>query len=246
MDALTSQALVSGYRAALVAAERLPLVLPAADDGGRHGPAGQGAGAGRRGGRAAGDRDRQAARRGRGGVRRAARRRPTRCARWAPSSSSSTWRRWRATGGYAREMSDDRAAAPARAARAVRRRRRRADHHRRGARPAGAAAGHPRDGRGDEARRASWSTWPPRPAATSRGRSPARRSLVGGVTVWGGIGRALADAGRREPAVRAQRVRPAAADDRGTAIVAPDFDDEVVAGCWVTRDGGRTRRGSDA
>ena len=45
-------------------------------------------------------------------------------------------------GGYAREMTEDRAAAAARAARAVHRRRRRADHHRRRARPAGAAAGH--------------------------------------------------------------------------------------------------------
>ena len=56
-------------------------------------------------------------------------------------------------GGYAREMTEDRAARQRELLDAVHRRRRRADHHRRGARPAGADAGHPRDGRADAARR---------------------------------------------------------------------------------------------
>ena len=51
-------------------------------------------------------------------------------------------------GGYAREMTEDRAAAADGAAGAVHRRRGRADHHRRRPRPAGAAAGHLGDGRG--------------------------------------------------------------------------------------------------
>ena len=55
-------------------------------------------------------------------------------------------------GGYAREMTEDRAARQRDLLDAVHRGGRRADHHRRRARPAGADAGDPRDGRADEAR----------------------------------------------------------------------------------------------
>ena len=71
MDALSSQATVAGYRAALIAAQELPPLLPDAHDRGRHGPPGQGAGARRRRGRPPGDRHRAPARRGGLGLRRA-------------------------------------------------------------------------------------------------------------------------------------------------------------------------------
>ena len=64
MDALSSQASVAGYKAALVAADAYERLLPDADHRGRHRAAGRGAGARRRRGRAAGDRHRPAARRG--------------------------------------------------------------------------------------------------------------------------------------------------------------------------------------
>ena len=72
MDALSSQATVAGYKAALLAADRLPPLLPDADDRRRHGRAGEGARARRRRRRPAGDRDRAAARRGRHRLRRPA------------------------------------------------------------------------------------------------------------------------------------------------------------------------------
>ena len=73
MDALSSQANVGGYKAVLIAAERLRPLLPAADDRRRHRQAGQRPDPGHRRGRAPGDRHGQAARRRRQGVRRPAR-----------------------------------------------------------------------------------------------------------------------------------------------------------------------------
>ena len=67
MDALTSQSSAAGYRAVLRAAGHVPRLVPDADDGGRHGQAGRGAGAGYRSRRAAGHRDRPPT--GRQGVR---------------------------------------------------------------------------------------------------------------------------------------------------------------------------------
>ena len=72
MDALSSQATVSGYKAALIAADRLPRFLPMLTTAaGTIAPA-RGARARRRRRRAAGDRDRAPAGRGRLGLRRAA------------------------------------------------------------------------------------------------------------------------------------------------------------------------------
>ena len=74
-------------------------VLPDADDAGRDAPAGQGAGARRRRGRAAGDRHRPASWSRRRGLRRALRDAASRCSRWAAASSTpaSTRRRRAAT-----------------------------------------------------------------------------------------------------------------------------------------------------
>ena len=74
MDALSSQALVSGYRCAIVAAGHAAPLLPPQHDRGRHGAARRGRRARRRCRRPAGDRDRQAARRRGAGLRRARRR----------------------------------------------------------------------------------------------------------------------------------------------------------------------------
>ena len=91
MDALTSQALVAGYRCvAGRRATRLPAFFPLLMTAAGTVPPARGARARRRRRRPAGDRHRQAARRHRQRVRRAAGRRPTRSARWAPRSSTST------------------------------------------------------------------------------------------------------------------------------------------------------------
>ena len=75
MDALSSQALVAGYRCAIVAAGLLRRFFPLNMTAAGTVPARRGRGARRRRRRAAGDRDVQAARRGRPGLRRARRRR---------------------------------------------------------------------------------------------------------------------------------------------------------------------------
>ena len=72
MDALSSQSTVAGYKAVVARRRPAAAVLPAADDRGRDGRAGEGARARRGRRRPAGDRDRAAARRGRLGLRRAA------------------------------------------------------------------------------------------------------------------------------------------------------------------------------
>ena len=74
MDALSSQATVSGYLAVLIAADELAALLPDADDRRGHDPARAGARARRRRRRPAGDRHRPPARRGRDRVRRPHRR----------------------------------------------------------------------------------------------------------------------------------------------------------------------------
>ena len=71
MDALSSQATVSGYKAVLIARRPAAALLPDADDGRRHDRAGARARARRRRRRPAGDRDRAPPRRGRVGLRRA-------------------------------------------------------------------------------------------------------------------------------------------------------------------------------
>ena len=143
MDALSSQALVSGYRCAIVAAGMLrrffPLNMTAA---GTVQPAEVVVlGAGVAGLQAIATV--QAARRRRQGLRRPRRRR-----RGDPLDGRQVHRpRARDARGRGRlRPGDDRGprGPAARAARAVRRRRRRADHHRRRARPPGAAAGHRR------------------------------------------------------------------------------------------------------
>ena len=155
MDALTSQANVAGYKAAVLAADALRRVLPDADDRGRHGPAGHGARARRRGGRAC---RRSAPRAG--------------WARWSPATTSGEAARAdiastrRAVAGPRRRpsrrpakaatpaSSRDRGAAP-RSRRAMAERDRplrRRHHHRAGAGPTPPRAGHRRGARGDAPR----------------------------------------------------------------------------------------------
>ena len=145
-------------------------------------------------------------------------------------------------GGYAREMTEERAALQMERLSAVRRRRGRADHHRRRAGSAGAAAGHQRDGRADEPR--------------LRGRRPGRRDRRqrrGRGRRRGGPDRQRPGLGRRQRAVADARTGLAAlrpehrqhrhADDpRGDGrarpgAFAPDFEDEIVTGSCVTHDG---------
>ena len=146
------------------------------------------------------------------------------------------------SGGYAREMTEDRAARQMELLDAVHRRRGRADHHRRGARSAGAAAGHPRDGRADEAR-------------LGRGRpgSGERRQRRGLGCRRGGPDRQRAGVGRLN--VPAQMPGPASKlyaqnivnivtlmtvkpeEEGGAATFTPDFDDEIVVGACVTHGG---------
>ena len=94
-DALSSQALVAGYRAVLVAAERLPRFLPMFTTAAGTVPPAKVLVLGRRSRRAAGDRDRTPAGRRRRGVRRAQGRGRGGRAVSARSSWSSTWRRSR-------------------------------------------------------------------------------------------------------------------------------------------------------
>ena len=143
MDALSSQANVAGYKAALVAAEAVRPVLPAADHRGGHRAAGQGAHPRHRGGRPAGDRHRAAARR-RGSAPTTCGRRPR--PRWNRSARTfieltSVGRR----GGRGRlRPGADRRGTPRPAGRAGRAYRpaRRGHHHRPGARAPAAAARH--------------------------------------------------------------------------------------------------------
>ena len=65
MDALSSQATVGRLQGGVDRGRPVVALLPDVDDGGRDDPAGEGAGAGSRCGRAAGDRDGAATRRGR-------------------------------------------------------------------------------------------------------------------------------------------------------------------------------------
>ena len=87
MDALTSQAAVAGYKARPHGGRPAGRLLPHADPPGRHHPADQGPGPGRRRSRSPGHRHGQAPGRDRGGLRRAPGHRASRCSRWGPSSS---------------------------------------------------------------------------------------------------------------------------------------------------------------
>ena len=148
-------------------------------------------------------------------------------------------------GGYAREMTEDRAARQRDLLTPYIAERRRADHHRRRAGPDRTDAGHLGDGRADEAglgRRGP------------RGRDRRQRRGLGGRRGGAdrqrpGLGRAqrpVADARAGLAAVRAERRQHPDPDDRdrrrtgtesGAGTFAPDFDDEIVAGSCVTHDG---------
>ena len=105
--------------------------------------------------------------------------------------------------------------AAARAAGAVHRRRGRADHHRRRARPHGADAGHRRDGRADEARARWWSTWPPRSGGNvegsvrRQGRADRRTRRSGAATTC-----PAQMPGPASQALRAERRQPGHPDDQ--------------------------------
>ena len=211
MDALSSQALVAGYRCAIVAAGLLRRFFPLNMTAAGTVQAAQVVvlGAGVAG--SAGDRDREEARRRRAGVRRAC----GRC-RGDPVDGSQVDRprprdprgkRWLCP-------RDDRGPGRAakRAARAVHRRRRRPDHHRRGSGSAGADARHRRHGQADEAR-----------LRRGRSRRRVRRQRRGLGGRKGRADRPRAGVGRREragpdaragiEALRPERGQPADADD---------------------------------
>ena len=144
------------------------------------------------------------------------------------------------SGGYAREMTEDRAARQMELLTPYVAERRRADHDRRRARAQGAAAGHERDGRADEAglgRR--------RPGRRERRQRRGRRRRRGGPDRQRpGLGRperAVPDARSGVEALRAEPRQHRDADDddrRGRrGSFAPDFEDEIVAGSCVTHDG---------
>ena len=245
MDALSSQALVAGYRAALVAADRLPRFFPLFMTAAGTVPPAKVLVLG------AGVAGLQAIATASGSARSSRR---TTCAPPSADEVRSMGAKFveldlealEGAGGYAREMSRRPRRAPARAARAVRRRVRRRHHDGGGPRPPGAAARHPRDGRGDASRARSSSTSPRRSGGNCRGRRGAGEEVVH--RRGHGLGRRATcpsqmpvDASR----LYARNVRqPAAADDHATATVAPDWEDEIVAGCWVTREGA-VREGID-
>ena len=141
MDALSSQATVAGYKAVLLAADRVPEALSDADDGRRHDRAGARARHRRGRRRAAGDRDRPPARR-----RRLRLRRPTRREGAGREPRRVVPRSRRPRGGDRRRLRErahaGAAGAAAGGARGADPRLRRRHHDRRRARPPGAEA-HP-------------------------------------------------------------------------------------------------------
>ena len=151
MDALSSQANVAGYKAALLGAEHMRPLLPDADDRGRHDPAREGARARRRRRRPAGARHRPAPGRAARPATTCAPRSPSRSSRSAPSGSTSGIEAG-GEGGYARELTDEEqrpaAAGADRRDQGLRRR----HHDRARARAPGAEARHRRGRRGHEAR----------------------------------------------------------------------------------------------
>ena len=140
------------------------------------------------------------------------------------------------SGGYAREMTEDRAARQRELLDAVHRQRGRADHHRRRARPDGADAGDRRDGRADEARLRRGRPRRRDAAATSRDRWPARSSAS--ATRRSGAG-TTCPSQMPGPASKlyAQNVVNLLTLMTHEGEFAPDFDDEVVAGAAVTHAG---------
>ena len=213
MDALSSQALVAGYRAALVAAERLPRFFPLFMTAAGTVAAGQGAGARRRCRRAAGDRHRPPARCGRRGVRRAA----GLGRRGALDGREVHRPRARGAGGRRRLCPrDGRGAGRRGSASCSRRTSPTAD----AVITTAAVPGRPapllvtaRDGRGDAARlgRRRPRRRERRQLRAVRGR--ARTSSTAACTVWGAKDVPSPMPVAREPALRPQRRQPAAADD---------------------------------
>ena len=211
MDALSSQALVGGYRAALVAAEKLPRFFPLFMTAAGTVPPAKvlvlGAGV-------AGLQAIATARR-LGAVVEAYDVRPSSADEVRSMGATFLDLGLEVARGVGRLRARDGRGPrgpPAGAPDAVRRGQRCRHHHRRGARSRGAAAADDRDGRDDAAglgRR--------RPGRGERrqlrahgrrrrGRAPRRDGV-------GRAGRAVVDAGARQPALRPQRGQPAAADD---------------------------------
>ena len=96
------------------------------------------------------------------------------------------------------------------------------------------------DGRADEARLGR--RRPGRRVRRQRRGRPcrARWSRIGNAQVWGGANVPCADARPGLPALRPERRQPGHPDDPATdegGGFAPDFDDEIVAGSCVTHDG---------
>ena len=131
MDALSSQATVAGYKAVVLAADRLPRLFPMLMTAAGHDRAGARARHRRRRRRAAGDRDRAPARRRRLGLRRAARGRRSRSRASARRSSTSASDGEETAGGYATRADARAAGAAAGRARGAHPRLRRRDHDRR-------------------------------------------------------------------------------------------------------------------
>ena len=255
MDALSSQSNVAGYRAALIGAEHARPLLPDADDRRGHDPAGQGARARRRRRRAC---RRSPPRAAWARSRRAttcAPRSPSRSSRSARSSSSSGVEARRGEGGYARELTDEEQRAAAAGADRRDHGLRRGHHDRARARPPGAAAGHRRGGRGDEAgqrdrrpgRRGGRQL---RADRAGRDRGQARRDDRLAAEPAGD------DARARLPALRAQRPGAARADDSTTtassrwtsttrsspAPASSRETDEAVHAAWMLLDQPRDPR----
>ena len=238
MDVLSSQALVAGYRAALAAAERLPGLVPDVHDRRRDrpgrprswcsGPASPGCGHRDRPSAGRGDlRLRRPAVVGRGGAEPGrdlpaarARRPQDGCRRCTPGSSptSSSPRNERCWLEHIGRL-------------------RRGHHHRGGAGSACAAAGHRRDGRADATRVRRSSTSPPRRAATASSPGPARRSSTPASLVHGPLERRERGLPARQRAVLPQRRSTWCLLMTKDGAFAPDVDDEVLAGCCVTRGG---------
>ena len=216
MDALSSQALVAGYRAALVAAERLPRFFPLfMTAAGTVAPAKVlvlGAGV-------AGLQAIATARR-LGAVVEAYDVRPASADEVRSMGAAFIdleLESLEGAGGYAREMAEERAARQRELLTPYVGAERRRHHDRGGARPAGSAAA-VTTAMVEAMRPGSVSsTWPPRAAATASSRVAGEDVEHRGVLVHGMRRRRVVDAGARQPALRPQRGQPAAADDRRRA-----------------------------
>ena len=139
-------------------------------------------------------------------------------------------------GGYAREMTEDRADSPARAADAVHRSRRRADHDGSGAGPAGADAGDGGDGRADEARisgrRPGRGVWRQR-----RGLAARRRRRRSGTRRSGAGSTCRARCPARPVGCTRRTSSTSSTLMTAEGAFAPDFSDEIVSSMAVTHRG---------